>query len=689
MSILIPKDAKVLILDYEYNNIDSNKATKVWCAAATDYVTKQKFVWKPTKEGVDEYHLEWMEDHKKVLSEYDIFIGHHLWGAEAVIMKRFFGVDLFNSPRKAIDTLALSRVLRPVSPKVELFGSFKRKGWDTRVGGHSIEAWGERLGLPKLDFDNFDMYTHEMSTYNVRDVDVNERVLDVLLKEVVDFKFSKESIDVEQDAHRLFCEQTKNGFTLDFSRAKKLELDTGKLIDEYRSQLHELFPPMKVVKEVYRPRYNKDNTMNAASKKKLLNNMHEENPDGSYNICEMQTFNPDSPDQVGKRLMSLGWNPRKFTATGKPSTSKDVIGEAIEQLSSKHPQVEALRKYNVVSHRNEKAIAWQRFATEAGDGRVHGRVNHVGPWTHRCSHYDDNMANISKVKLDKQNKPIEGLAGDFGWDSRHCWVATPGWSLVGYDASGIQLRALAHYMGDTDYITQVCTGDIHTVNQHAAGISDRPRAKTFIYAWLLGAGDEKIGVIVGAPESEWEDLFKRATAEYRKNHWRDSPNCNNLLFYVADKLRSDGRIADKQTVATIIKGYFTKKQFLESLPALKTFKTEVIPEAAKQGYMYGLDGRKIWVPSEHLAMGAYLQGFEAVIMKWAMREHHRRLHEQKILFRQVAHVHDEAQLECPPEYAEIVGKTAVECIEWAGKKLGSICPLTGEYKIGTSWAETH
>ena len=685
--MILPK--KTLLLDYEYNNINAHKATKVWCASAQDVHTGQRFSWKPTKEGIDEYHLEWMDDHIKVLKEYEMFIGHNAWNAEAVIMKKFFGIDLSKTPRKALDTLALSRVLRPVSPKMELFGYFKKKGWDTRVGGHSLEAWGKRLGHLKIDFDKFDMYTHEMSTYCDGDITVNILMLNVLLKEIKDYGFSEESLWLEQDAHRLFCEQSANGFTLEFSRAKKLAEETGTLIDEYKQSLFDLFPPVKVVTQVYTARYNKDKTMSTASKKKLLRQTHEDNGDGTYNICEMQTFNPDSPQQVGKRLLSLGWNPRKFTATGQPSTSKEVIGEAIDQLAVKYPQVEALRKYNIVSHRNEKALTWIKLATEAGDGRVHGSVSHVGTWTHRCSHYADNMANISKVKLGKDGKPLEGLAGDFGWDSRHCWVPQPGWSLVGYDASGIQLRALAHYMNDAEYIKEVCTGDVHSRNMVAAGIRDRPTSKTFIYAWLLGAGDEKIGVIVGAPEEEWDELFKKATSEFRKNHWRDGTKHNNLLFYVADKLRSDGRIADKQTCATIIKGYFTKKQFLESLPALKTFRTEVIPEATKAGFMYGIDGRKLWIPSEHLAMGAYLQGFEAVIMKWAMREHHRRLKENSVVFRQVAHIHDEAQLECPTEFAEIVGKTAVECIEWAGQKLESLCPLTGEYKVGLSWGETH
>jgi DNA polymerase-1 len=424
-----------------------------------------------------------------------------------------------------------------------------------------------------------------------------------------------------------------------------------------------------------------------------LKNMHVDNGDGTFTIYRMEEFNPDSPKQVGDRLIDIGWNPRKFTATGQPSTDKSVLGDAIDYLAQKVPEVEVLRKFNIVTHRNNKAKTWLELSQE--DGRVHGRVNHVGPWTHRCSHFDDNMANISRVQLGKDGKPLVGLEGNYGWDSRHCWIPREGWTLVGADAAGIQLRALAHYIGDPEYIKEVCEGDVHVANQKAAGIKDRNTAKTFIYAWLLGAGDEKIGQIVGVGEPEYANLFKQAEEEYKWNRWRHeksdrkSNKFDNLLYYVTDKLRSEGRIADKQTAASIIKGYFTKKQFLNNLPALKRFKEEDIPQAAKQGYMVGLDGRRIWVPSAHLAMGAYLQGFEAVVMKWSMYLYQKKLEEEGIPFTQVAFVHDEFCVETPPEYGEKVGKTIVWSIEEAGRILGSKCPLTGNWLVGESWAQVH
>jgi DNA polymerase I-like protein with 3'-5' exonuclease and polymerase domains len=484
-----------------------------------------------------------------------------------------------------------------------------------------------------------------------------------------------------------------------------------------------VFPPEKIFVRNLEPRYKKvalrdangkilkgpdkktvfEEEMNNTDKKTLLNNLHEQIEDGSFNLYRMEIFNPSSPVQVGRRLMSLGWNPQKFTATGQPATSKDVIGDAIDMLSETTPEVEVLRKYRLVEHRFITAKEWLDLAQE--DGKVHGSISHIGPWTHRSAHHEPNMGNISKTMLGKDKKPVLGLEGNFGYDCRSCWVAREGWALVGCDAEGIQLRALAHYMGDPEFIKTVTTGDVHTANMVAAGItrgydsmSPRDVAKRFIYAWLLGAGDEKVGNIVRVFEDEYESLFERAKNERRYNKFRKHDYAqgkakltgkDSLYWFVVDKIRDENRVLDKKTVATILKGYYTKKQFLDNTPALKRFKEEDIASAAAVGYMVGLDGRKIWVPNAHFAMGAYLQGFEAVVMKYAMRMYQQKLKQMGIPFAQTNYVHDEYCVETPKEHAETVGKIIADSIKQAGIDLGSRTPLAGSYHIGTSWGDVH
>jgi len=705
---------RTLLFDTEYNNINSDKATKIWCISAVDVETGEKFKFHPKEEGEDQYHNQFAKEFREFIKDYDRFSGHHFWGAEAVVCKNLLGIEFETD--QVIDTLVWSRTMRPSTPYVEKYGELREKGLDNRLGGHSLDAWGKRLGDRKIEFDKFDHFSWEMMEYCDQDVQTNLKLLQYLFKEKEIMNFPDKALEIENESARRLVQQGLDGFTLDKARAKKLIDDTGNLIDEYLNELHKVFPPKKIEVRTFTPRYvtkprrdehgklikatdGKTNVteviMHGQDRNTLIKNMHEKNEDGSYTIFRMQEFNPNSPKQVGERLMGLGWNPRIYTATGQPSTNKNVLGEAIDFLAPKTPEVEVLRKYNIVTHRNSTAKEWLSLSKDDEEGRVHGRVNHVGPWTHRSSHFEPNMANISKVKHGSDG-PLKGLAGNFGWDSRHCWIAREGWSLVGCDASGIQLRALAHYMDDPMYIKEVTTGDVHVANQKAALIKDRDTAKTFIYAWLLGAGDEKIGQIVGVTEEEYDSLFERAKATYKWNWFRHNKGrrekrnkYDNLLFWATDKLRSEGRRADRETTAVILKGHFTKKMFLENTPALKVFKEEVIPDAAKAGYMESLDGRKIWVPNAHYAMGAYLQGFEAVIMKWAMILYQDKLREQNIPFVQCAFVHDEFQIETPTEYAEEVGKTVVWSIKEAGNILNSKCPLDGEYKVGTSWAETH
>lgn len=691
------ENLKGCLLDFEFNNIESFKATKAWCCVVQDLSTGKIYRFHPEKEGPHSYHVEYKDDLKEFLKGYDYFVGHNVYGAEDVILRNLFDVHI--GSHQWIDTLVLSRLFRPTTPYVEQYKHLRSIKVDNRLGGHSLEAWGQRLGFHKIHFDKFDEYSDEMLEYCMRDVELNVKVLEKLLHEWKTYGFPIEPIEIEHEAHRMLCQQAVNGFTINKQRVRKLIDDTGKLIEQYTNELREVFPAEKVLDETYTPKKNKDGTLGAAQKKKLLrysaNGLsHKEVSDGVYELYSTREFNPNSPQQVGERLMSLGWNPQKFTATGQPSTAKDVLGDAIDLLSQKVPQVEVLRKYNIIVHRNGIAKEWLELAKD--DGKVHGSMAHIGPWTHRSSHYTPNMGNIPKVSLDSKGKPIEGLDGNFGWDCRNCLVASQGKVLVGVDAAGIQLRALAHYMNDPEYTKEVISGDIHTTNMVAAGItkgyhgmSPRDVSKRFIYSWLLGAGDEKVGIIVGTDEEEYEALFERAKGDYKKNFWRKNPKFSNLLYWTADKLRTQGRTADQHTVATILKGYYTKKQFLDSLPSLKKLKEEVIPEAASKGYMESLDGRKIWVPSEHKAMGAYLQGFEAVVMKWAMFFYQNKLKSDGVPFKQVGYVHDEWIIETDPEHAERVLNVAKWSIPYTGEYLGSKCPLGSDGRIGESWGLIH
>jgi len=264
------------------------------------------------------------------------------------------------------------------------------------------------------------------------------------------------------------------------------------------------------------------------------------------------------------------------------------------------------------------------------DGRVRGYVNPIGAVTGRMTHSKPNMAQVP------------ASYSPYGKECRKLWTVPKGYKLVGCDASSLELRMLAHYMNDSDYTEEVISGDIHSANQKSAGLATRDQAKTFIYAFLYGAGDEKIGTIVGGD---------------RKKHYS-------------------------------FIGRTVKKQFLDNTPALKSLR-ERVTTASKRGYLIGLDGRRIWVRSEHSALNTLLQGAGAIIMKKALVL----LDEYAILkgidYKIIGNIHDEIQSEVHEKDAKVFGEIAVMAIKKAGEEFNLNCPLDGQYKVGETWEQTH
>jgi DNA polymerase I len=257
--------------------------------------------------------------------------------------------------------------------------------------------------------------------------------------------------------------------------------------------------------------------------------------------------------------------------------------------------------------------------------RVHGKVITNGAVTGRMTHHSPNMAQVPSS------------SSPWGHECRDCWTVDEGKILVGADASSLELRMLAHYMKDESYAKEIVEGDIHTKNQLAAGLETRAQAKTFIYALLYGAGPAKIGKIVGGSAKDGQELIST---------------------------------------------------FLRNTPALKSLR-EKVERLSEQGTLPGLDGRKLQVRSAHAALNTLLQSAGAIVMKQGLVILSSKIQKQKLNANFVANVHDEWQIECSQEDADAVGKLAVSSIKEAGEVLGLRCPLDGEYKKGTTWAQTH
>ena len=530
------------------------------------------------------------------IDRYDEFVGHNIIGFDAPVIKKIIGIDLHDKG-KVIDTLVLSRLFNP-----------------SREGGHSLKSFGERLKFGKLDFKNFSEYSDEMLEYCIRDVELTERVLGYLIKHNPDF--SSEAIRLEHDIARIITRQENNGFLFDVVKADLLLGKLREKINEIEQKVRERFTPLPTFVKIVKPRYRRDGSLSTVG----LNSLGEGwvNVMGDFSLIEMKEFNLGSRQQIARWLRNFGWNPSKFTEHGQP-----IVDEKVLQGIKDIPEAELIKEFLLLQKRIAQVESWVEAV--ARDGRVHGRVITNGAITGRMSHQSPNMAQVPAVY------------SPYGKECRELWVVPEGYKLVGVDASGLELRILSHYMNDKEYIDAIINGDIHTTNQNLAGLSTRDQAKTFIYAFIYGAGDEKLGAICGGS----------------RNH-----------------------------------GKAIKDRFLRGTPALANFRKRV-DKATGKGWLRGIDGRKLRIRNRHSALNTLIQGGGAIVMKKALILLEEQVSKHKLKARPVANVHDEFQYEVLESQAEDFGSLAVDSIINAGKELGIRCPLNGEYKYGNNWQETH
>jgi len=574
-----------LIFDVETDDL---KATKIHCIVAQDEETMEIFKFPPEK----------LQEAYELLESADKLIGHNIIGFDIPIVEKFGKVKLAHKP--VIDTLVLSRLFNPV-----------------REGGHSLQAWGYRLKMPKIEFEDYQTYSKKMLDYCVRDVQLNTLVLRELRKESKGF--SKESLNLEQAVARVMKQQESDGFEFDTRKAQILLAKLREKMQTTEDKVHEVFKPKKVdIKEVT-PRLKKDGTL---SKQGLTDEEYEEklytDDITPFTRCKIQEFNLGSRKQIGEYLIEFGWKPKKFTPTGQP-----IVDETTLANIKKIPEASLIAKYLLYQKRIAQIDSWVEAQEE--DSRVHGFVIPNGAITGRMAHRSPNMAQVPNIK------------SPYGKECRECWIVREGYKLVGIDASSLELRILAHYMKDEEFTYEITNGDIHSFNQKLAGLESRDQAKTFIYALIYGAGDKRLGSVVGGNQKDGERL---------------------------------------------------RQHFFDNKPTFKALRNRVTKASTKK-YLKGLDGRKLFVRHPHAALNTLLQGGGAIVMKRGLVMLDSLIRLQPLDAKFVANIHDEWQMEVREDIANFVGRLAVDCIQTAGNyyKLG--CPMDGEYTIGDNWSETH
>ena len=412
-------------------------------------------------------------------------------------------------------------------------------------------------------------------------------------------------LDADRLEHRvaeILTEQEIHGWTFNESESFQLESHLRREMEELTQVLRGQFP--LIGGALFTPK--RDNSTQGYKE--------------GCTFQRLKEFNPTSRDHIAWILTThFKVKLSKITTTGKPIIDEITLTEIDIPFSRACAKCLTIKKkLGMIS---EGVNAWNRLVTS--EGRIHHHCS-VSTNTFRCAHRKPNLA---QVPADKEFRAL--------------FTASPGKVMVGADLSGIELRMLAHYLGRYDggrYADILLNDDIHQVNADKIGITRR-QVKTVTYAFLYGAGNEKIGTSYD----------------------------NSLQPKEARK-----------------KGSEIREAFVSAIEGLSDLLGAVSNKAAN-GYLLALDGRRVLVDSPHKALNYLLQCSAGIVAKrWMVIAN-----DFNLKANQLAFVHDELQYECEPHYAATLMETLENSAKLAGHYYNLRCPIAAEAKQGKTWADVH
>ncbi|QOC57787.1 putative DNA-directed DNA polymerase [Erwinia phage pEp_SNUABM_11] len=711
----------MLITDIEANNL-LEKVTQFHCGVIYDYSKDEYVSYRPWDFGA---YLDALEA-EVARGGLIVFHNGHKYDAPALTKLAKLQLNReFHLPREnVIDTLVLTRLLfaNIKDTDMGLLRSGKLPG--KRFGSHALEAWGYRLGEMKGEYkDDFKKLLEEqgeeyqpgaewltfnepMMDYNVQDVVVTKKLFEKCLQQTPYFpnddtcvmtwegytqifavrfwEVANESVWLEHRAAWLLAKQERNGFPFDTKAIERLYVNLSARRAELQDTLIKTFGTWyrpkggtelflhprtgRPLPKYARVKYPKQGAIFKKPKNKAQREGLEpceldrrDYVEGSpYTPVEYVIFNPSSRDHIQLKLQEAGWVPTEFTEKGAPKIDDEVLEHVRVEDPQKQAAIDLIKEYLMVQKRIGQAAegdkAWLRYVQE--DGKIHGSVNPNGAVTGRATHSFPNLGQVPGVRSPYGAE----CRAAFGAEHHLDGLTGKPWVQAGIDASGLELRCLAHFMSKYDdgaYADVILNGDIHTVNQEAAELPTRDNAKTFIYGFLYGAGDEKIGQIVGAGKERGKEL--------KKKFLENTPAIAALREGIQSTLVESSKwVAGEQQVKW------------------------------KRRWVKGLDGRRVHVRSPHAALNTVLQSSGALICKlWII------VTEEMLLakgykhgwdgdFAYMAWVHDEIQVACKDEaMAQIVIDTAQEAMRAVGEHFKFRCRLDTEGKMGPNWAVCH
>lgn len=689
-----------------------DEVSVIWCIClriTEDSVESPTYSYQfdPAK-GIDE-----LDDAIGIIEEADMVVGHNILDYDLKVLDKLFG-DSYQPKEGQIvrDTQVLSQMYF-ANEKDKDFDRFRRGTLDGKnIGRQGLEAWGQRLGHFKGDYakemkalgkDPWKEFDHARGVpYCEDDVEVNSR----LWRKIAGKPWSEEAILLEHQISEIMFLQEEYGFAFNVAECQRivveLRLEHTKLAIDAVEHFGKWWAPAKKYLGEPRSQFGEDESRQTwaevtIEKRETRKVTPKVGPlagittqfaaDAPYCKLEYKEFNPGSRVQIIDRLKTIyEWEPVDFTEKGNP----EVNDEVLRGLAVHWPICEVLAEIffyaKILGMMSDGQQGWLKVVK---NGFIHGRCNPGGTRSGRASHSNPNVAQVPKVKhIDviekstgevrasllvrgqppkelfkddgslKKSVVLKGRSGDYGWESRNLFMAPvvdgQQWWLMGCDLKGVELRCFGHHMAEFDggaYADIVINGDPHTVNQLAAGLDSRDNAKTFIYATLYGAGDEKIGSIVCPPNTPISKMKAR--------------------------------------------GKELKAKFQDGLPAYRSLMKKITKQARTK-ILIGLDGRELHVKSPHSALNLQLQSDGALLAKkWVCLFYSYMEAAGYVMgwsgdFVPCAWIHDEIQCACrTKEIAQHAQKLCEQAAIDAGVHFNYRVPIEADSKIGLTWAQTH
>ena len=617
-----------LIFDIETDGLIEN-VSKLHCIVMVDANTKKAYVCSdaPLK-GVTNTLAEGLE----LLHNASLLIGHNIIGYDIPVLEKLYGIQFTNA---TYDTLIASKLKYNNLAMID--SNIKRLPPKLK-GSHSLKAWGYRLNVLKGEFgseaEQWEVLTQDMLDYCIQDVRVTYSFYNKIMLDPP----PKNAMNIEQAFKKVIVRQENYGWLFDIATAKKLHIELLTSKEKAYTELLTVFKPIKtwIPKSYPKVATKKDGSKSQVLLTQELNGYHF-NKDMEWGRYEDIEFNPQSVDHRVKFIEHyFGKVKWELNENGNPKTGESDLIKLFEDKDFAKPLVNYLNISKLLGQLAEGKNAW--LNSVRADNRIYGSVDTLGAVSRRCTHSKPNMAQVPSSRAYK------------GHECRSLFTVGKGKKLVGCDADGLELRTLSHYMSKFDegeYAKTVDEGkkeegtDIHTMNQKAAGLPTRDDAKTFIYAFLYGAGDEKIGSIVGGTAKE---------------------------------------------------GKAIKAKFFKKIPAIKKLIESVVKEVKETKFLLALDGNRYHIRSPHSALNTLLQGAGALVMKYYLVVLDKELSKKYKAgsnYEFVGNIHDEVQIECDEDIAEDVAKIAVSTFDKVTTLLKFKIPLRGSASIGNSWADTH